>query len=99
MDLQSDTNRALYQNIIHQTEKPIILEKSEKSLVKDLYVSFRQEIFSEEDETKDCRNYPYKSFTSFTSCDDAYVQQRLPRDIAPTWTRLLSLLIMLHKPK
>ena len=59
-DLQSDTNRPLYQNKIHQTGKPIILEKSEKSLVKDLYVSFRQEIFSEEDETKECKNYPYK---------------------------------------
>lgn len=84
-DLQSDTNRPLYQNKIRQMGKPMILEKSKKGLVKDFYVSFRQEIFSEEDETKDCQNYPYKSYISFASCDDAYVQQRLPKDIAPIW--------------
>ena len=45
-----------------------------------------QTIDTEEDEDKNCKNYPYLNFSSFGDCDDSYVQQKIKKyDIVPFW--------------
>ena len=38
---------------------------------------FKQNTFSEEDEEKGCKNYPWKEYSSYRDCDDSFVSDQL----------------------
>ena len=52
--------------------------------------SFQQNIYSEKDENKHCKNYPYKNFSSFGDCDEKYFYDKFVNfyKIMPFWVAL-----------
>ena len=68
-----DTHRPLYMNKIRQKGSSLKFEKNE-GLFKDYFFSISQEIFSEDDESKGCKNYPNEIFKTYNECDEAFVQ-------------------------
>ena len=52
--------------------------------------SFHQNIYSEKEENKHCKNYPFKGFASFGDCDDKYFYDKFVNlyKIMPFWTAL-----------
>jgi hypothetical protein len=72
-DKTGDTHRPLFMNKIRQKGSPVKLKKNE-SFRNNYFVTISQEIFSEDDQSKECKNYPNEMFESYNECDEAYVQ-------------------------
>ena len=53
-------------------------------MVKSFIIEPRQEVFVEEDSTKDCAVYPTAEYRSYQDCDTAFVLQQLV-PIVPIW--------------
>ena len=51
-----------------------------------LLFSFRQHIYSPEDQSLNCANYPTTSFESYAECDEQFVRNTLPEDLVPFWS-------------
>ena len=65
-DSLCDTWRPLIQNKMRNKGSSIILTEKQK---RKYFVSIRQEIFDEEDKSKNCQSYPNKDFESYAECD------------------------------
>ena len=57
---------------------------------KKAIISFRQNIYSEKEENKKCKNYPFKNFISFGDCDKKYLNEKFVNSykIMPFWAAL-----------
>ena len=54
---------------------------------KDAVVQLRQNVYIEEDKTKNCVNYPNDKFLSYSTCDDYFLQRSLPTGLVPIWLK------------
>ena len=59
----------------------IILEKSEKSMLKNYFVTISQEVYDEEDKSRKCHNYPMENFNSYAECDIAFAKDKYIEDL------------------
>ena len=61
-------------------------------LKKNLLWSFKseltQEIFVEEDESKECKNYHNSDYSSYNECDQEYIHRKISVFIGPCFTPL-----------
>merc|ERR1712142_674386 len=48
-------------------------------------VKLRENIFDEEDESKNCANYPFWEFENYNDCDNACRSSELPSNYVPIW--------------
>ena len=65
--------------------RPIIYESLIKKLTKKYLVSFRQDVFVDEDNSV-CVNYPTDKYASFNDCDRQYLDQLLVEEtLYPVW--------------
>ena len=53
-------------------------------------ISFHQNIYSEKEENKHCRNYPFNGSASFGDCDEKYLHDKFVNfyKIMPFWVAL-----------
>ena len=50
-----------------------------------MVVKLRQNVYLEEDKTKNCRNYPNDEFLSYNDCDEKFMKRSLPTGLLPIW--------------
>ena len=61
-------------------------ENLSRKIIHQSIHSVSQEIDSELDEDKNCRNYPFGNFSSFKDCDDEFVKKEIKKfDLIPFW--------------
>ena len=53
-------------------------------------LSFQQNIYSEKEKNKRCKNYPFNGYTSFGDCDEKYLHDKFVNfyKIMPFWSAL-----------
>ena len=78
-DRKVSSKRLIQENNGFFSGDKIVLKQGKRgSGVKRAYsIEFRQNIFIEEDASKNCRNYPNKEFKSYSECDYDFVRTYL----------------------
>ena len=77
------TSRDVYDNMLLASGDAIATTPG--SLTKYV-LKISQNIFVEEDESKNCRNYPNEDFDSYANCDDNYMQSLCDEaGLLPIW--------------
>ena len=86
-----ETNKALSRNLksnILAYDGPAFIYK-DLNIPRELGGMFKisQNIYSEEEENKKCRNYPYNDFLNFRDCDEKYNHDKFTNDfkVMPFW--------------
>ena len=76
-------NRDIYDDTFH-TSGDAIVAKSQK--VNKYAVELSGNSYLEEDDSKNCRNYPNSEYSSYKDCDDQYMRSICERaGLAPVW--------------
>ena len=79
-------SRPLITSRLAYTGPSIQSENLSRKIIHQSIHSISQEIDSELDEDKNCRNYPFENFSSYKDCDDEFVQQEIKKfDLIPFW--------------
>ena len=57
-----------------------------KNVQRDYVIKLKENIFVEEDLSKNCVNYPHGKYESYKACDDAFLISALPPGLVPIWS-------------
>ena len=74
--------RILAHSMNHKGDR-MFIKSSEQNLVKTYYVDISQEVYAEEDSTKNCVNYPTNEFETYHNCDSKTALTKLATEISP----------------
>ena len=80
------TRRMLKSNLLSYSGPTESLDLGESILYKEI-VSISQNIFSEKDKMKKCRNYPNEDYESYRQCDEQFVYKDMKTkyQLMPFW--------------
>ena len=81
------TSRPIYESKLNHHGPPLIVNLEENVLL-SFTSELKQEVFVEEDKSKDCRNYPNSNHSSYNECDREYVREKISAFIGPNFTPL-----------
>ena len=81
------TSRPIYESKLNHHGPPLIVNLKENVLL-SFTSELKQEVFVEEDKSKDCRNYPNSNHSSYNECDREYVREKISAFIGPNFTPL-----------
>ena len=81
------TSRPIYESKLNHHGPPLIVNLEENVLL-SFTSELKQEVFVEEDKSKDCRNYPNSNHSSYNECDREYVHEKISAFIGPNFTPL-----------
>ena len=68
------TKRNIKEQNVYSSGEALKLEKNDSL---EYLVQIKESIFAEEDETKNCKNYPYAKFASYDQCDDDFLKEQV----------------------
>ena len=80
-------SRPLYQQKLNHHGPPLTINLK-RNLMKSFTSELTQEIFVEEDESKECKNYPNSNYSSYNECDQEYIREKISAFIGPSFTPL-----------
>ena len=80
-------SRPLYQQKLNHHGPPLNIDLK-KNLLWSFTSELKQEIFVEEDESKECKNYPNSDYSSYNDCDQEYIRRKISAFIGPSFTPL-----------
>ena len=80
-------SRPLYQQKINYPGTPLTINLTQNFL-KSFTSELKQEIFVEEDKSKECKNYPNSDYSSYNECDQEYIRRKISAFIGPNFTPL-----------
>ena len=82
-------NRDIKSHKFHSSGANIQLEDLGAPVDKAYVVEVRENVYVEEDASKNCRNYPTPEFASYRECDDQFMKDFIstfdPPDLIPIW--------------
>ena len=81
------TSRPIYEQKLNHVGPPLAVNLNE-NLLKSFTSELKQEIFVEEDKSKECTNYPNSNHSSYNECDQAYVREKISAFFGPNFTPL-----------
>ena len=86
LEIFFDLNKVQYGVYIYFEEKNKVLSRRLKTNI----LNFRQNIYSEKEENKHCKNYPFNGSASFGDCDKKYLYDKFVNffKIMPFWVAL-----------
>ena len=77
------SHRDLFHNSFYSTGDAVI---GDPGFYKKYGIEISENVYVEEDPSKDCRDYPNKEYESFADCDNQYVRNVCKKhDINPVW--------------
>ena len=59
---------------------------SGQSLQIDFVIKLKENIFVEEDTSKNCANYPHGKYESYNACDEDFLRIAIPPGLVPIWS-------------
>ena len=75
-------------NLNYKGDKIGITGNQSKNVLKVYDMEMNEEIFVEEDRSKNCANYPTRDYESYNECDKQYSLNRLAAEVGPGFTPL-----------
>ena len=82
-------NRDIKSHKFYSSGSNIQLEDLGQPMDKAYVVELRENVYVEEDASKNCRNYPTPEFASYRDCDDHFMKDFIstfdPPDLVPIW--------------
>ena len=81
------TSRPIYEQKLNH-HGPTLAVNLKENVLKSFTKELKQEVFVEEDKSKDCTNYPNSNHSSYNECDQAYVRAKISAFIGPNFTPL-----------
>ena len=84
------SRRGLKTNMLSYVGPSLLYDNLLVPQYKKVIIRFNQNIYSEKEENKQCKNYPFKNFTSFGDCDKKYFNEKFVNfyKIMPFWAAL-----------
>ena len=81
------TSRPIYEQKLNHQGATLTINLKE-NMLRSFTSELKQEVFVEEDKSKDCTNYPNSNHSSYNECDQAYVRKKISAYIGPNFTPL-----------
>ena len=79
-------NRPIMKHKLLFSGNDIFMPANRKKIGKSYSIAFEKIIFVENDDSKDCKNYPNAEYKSYKECDDAFIRKNFPfSNMNPVW--------------